>query len=182
MSTESERVYTIPLGKVLLSPNNRRAMRAINVIREFARHHMKAEDIRIEENVSHEIWERGIKKPPRKIRVRMVKTDDGHILVSPYALAVKTDEKEKGKDAKSKSEEKTTKSDAPKSVADDAPEPVTTDVAPKTPSPKTPEPSKAAPKEPKPTSAPKPAQNNTTKKPKPESKPAPKKASKENSK
>ena len=84
MSTEVERIYTIPLGKVLLSPNNRRAMRAINMIREFARHHMKVDDIRIEENLSHKIWARGIKKPPRKIRVRMTKTDEGHILVSAY--------------------------------------------------------------------------------------------------
>lgn len=85
MSSDSERVYTIPLGKVLLSPDNRRAMRAINMIREFARRHMKVSDIRIEERLSHEIWARGIKKPPRKIRVRMSKTDDGHVLVSPYA-------------------------------------------------------------------------------------------------
>ncbi len=86
MSADSERVYTIPLGKVLLSPNNRRAMRAINMIREFARRHMKVEDIRIDENLSHQIWSRGIKKPPRKIRVRMSRTDTGHILVSPYTL------------------------------------------------------------------------------------------------
>ena len=87
MSADSERVYTIPLGKVLLSPDNRRAMRAINMIREFARRHMNVEDVRIEEKLSHQVWARGIKKPPRKIKVRMSKTDDGHVLVSPYALA-----------------------------------------------------------------------------------------------
>ncbi|KKM64847.1 hypothetical protein LCGC14_1497300, partial [marine sediment metagenome] len=51
MSQELERVYTINLGKVLLSPNNRRAKRAINMIREFARHHMKTEDVRIDEDL-----------------------------------------------------------------------------------------------------------------------------------
>ena len=40
---EVERVYTINLGKVLLSPNNQRAKRAINMIREFATRHMKSE-------------------------------------------------------------------------------------------------------------------------------------------
>jgi len=84
MSQELERVYTINLGKVLLSPNNIRAKRAINMIREFARHHMKIEDVKIDEDVAHTIWARGIKHPPRKIRVRMTKTDEGYVLVSPY--------------------------------------------------------------------------------------------------
>ena len=33
MSQELERVYTIPLGKVLLSANTHRAVRAINMIK-----------------------------------------------------------------------------------------------------------------------------------------------------
>ncbi len=84
MSQELERVYTINLGKVLLSPNNQRSKRAINMIKEFARHHMKTEEIKIEETLSHIIWKRGIRHPPRKIRVSMTKTDEGFILVSPY--------------------------------------------------------------------------------------------------
>jgi len=84
MSQELERVYTINLGKVLLSPNNQRAKRAINMVKEYARHHMKTEEIKIEEAVNHQIWKRGIKHPPRKIRVRMTKTDEGFVLVSPY--------------------------------------------------------------------------------------------------
>ncbi|HSG74497.1 MAG TPA: 50S ribosomal protein L31e [Nitrosopumilaceae archaeon] len=84
MSQELERVHTINLGKVLLSPNNQRAKRAINMIKEYARHHMKTEEIKIEETVSHLIWKRGIRHPPRKIRVSMTKTDEGFVLVSPY--------------------------------------------------------------------------------------------------
>ncbi len=84
MSQELERVYTINLGKVLLSPNNQRAKRAINMIKEFTRHHMKIEEVKIEESLNHLIWKRGIKHPPRKIRVNMTKTDEGFVLVSPY--------------------------------------------------------------------------------------------------
>ena len=84
MSQELERVYTINLGKVLLTPNNQRSKRAINMIKEFARHHMKTEEIKIEETLSHLIWKRGIRRPPRKIRVSMTKTDEGFVLVSPY--------------------------------------------------------------------------------------------------
>ena len=84
MSEESERVYTINLGKVLLSQSQHRAVRAINMIREFARHHMKVEKIKIDEDLAQLIWARGVRRPPRKIRVRMNPTDEGHILVSAY--------------------------------------------------------------------------------------------------
>jgi len=84
MSQELERVYTINLGKVLLSQSQHRAVRAINMIKEFARHHMKVEEIKIEEELAHQVWARGVRSPPRKIRVRMSKTDEGYVLVSQY--------------------------------------------------------------------------------------------------
>jgi len=84
LSQELERVYTIPLGKVLLSPDNQRAKRAINMIKEFARKHMKTQEIRIDEDVNHLVWSRGIRRPPRKIRVLLTKAEEGHILVSMY--------------------------------------------------------------------------------------------------
>ena len=84
MSQELERVHTINLGKVLLSPDNQRAKRAINMVKEYAARHMKTEEIKIEESLSHQIWKRGIRHPPRKIRVMMTKTDEGFVLVSPY--------------------------------------------------------------------------------------------------
>ena len=84
MSQELERVYTINLGKVKLSQSQHRATRAINMIREFARHHMKVETIKIEEDLAREVWARGARSPPRKVRVRMTKTEEGYILVSRY--------------------------------------------------------------------------------------------------
>ena len=110
MSTESlERIYTINLGKVLLSPKNQRAKRAINMIREFATKHMKSENVKIEEEVSHLIWTRGIRHPPRKIRVKITK-DDGNIIVSKYQEEKSTEEiskkGEKKSETKPKKEEK----------------------------------------------------------------------------
>lgn len=84
MSETAERIYTINLGKVILSPNNIRARRAINMIREFARRHMKNENILIEEDVAHHVWKRGIKHPPRKIRVGMDLNDEGNVRVYLY--------------------------------------------------------------------------------------------------
>ncbi len=117
MSQEAERVYTINLGKVWLSPNNQRAKRAINMIKEFAEHHMKTEQIKIDPELSQEVWKRGIRSPPRKIRVRMAKTEDGDVMVSPYEDDVKPKE-DKPKKSDKKAE---TKEDAkPESEAKDA--------------------------------------------------------------
>ena len=121
MSQELERVYTINLGKVLLSVDTHRAPRAINMIKEFARHHMKTEEIKIEEDLAHQIWSKGVRSPPRKIRVRMSKTDEGYVLVSPYA-----DEKEStvtpAKEVKKGKSSKDSKKDTPvKDVTTDTP-------------------------------------------------------------
>ena len=90
MSQELERVYTIPLGKVLISQSQHRAVRAINMIKEFAQHHMKVEIIKIDEELAQQIWARGVRSPPRKIKVRMSKTDEGYVLVSPFIDDVET--------------------------------------------------------------------------------------------
>jgi large subunit ribosomal protein L31e len=106
MSTESiERIYTINLGKVLLSPNNQRAKRAINMIREFATKHMKSENVKIEEEISHLVWARGIRHPPRKIRVKITK-DDGNVIVSKYQEEKVTEETSKKSDKKSDGKKK----------------------------------------------------------------------------
>lgn len=101
MSQEAERVYTINLGKVWLSPNNQRAKRAINMIREFTEHHMKTGQVKIDQDLSKAVWNQGIRSPPRKIRVKMAKTDDGYVMVSPY------EEEKKAEAPKPKKEEKT---------------------------------------------------------------------------
>jgi len=97
LSQELERVYTIPLGKVLLSQSQHRAVRAINMIREFARKHMKTQEIKIDEEVAHLIWSKGVRSPPRKIRVKLTKTDDGYILVTNYEDDVESTEKDSKK-------------------------------------------------------------------------------------
>ena len=120
MSEESlERVYTINLGKVLLSPNNQRAKRAINMIREFATRHMKSENVKIEEDVSHLVWARGIRHPPRKIRVKLTKDDDGNVLISKYEEEKKVEEKPKEKKEEKKVEEKPKESKSDKKAKKD---------------------------------------------------------------
>ncbi len=81
-------VYTINLGKAWLTPQYRRTDRVINMIKEFAKHHMKNENIKIDQELNKEIWKQGKTNPPRKVRVRM-SLDDNVVLVSSYQESVK---------------------------------------------------------------------------------------------
>ena len=138
MSQELERVYTIPLGKVLLSQSQHRAVRAINMIREFARKHMKTQEIKIDEEVAHLIWSKGVRSPPRKIRVKMTKTDDGYILVTNYEDDGESDEKDskKSPEIKQKVEPQTDDPDAIEVTEETLKEVAPKEVAPKEVAPK----------------------------------------------
>jgi large subunit ribosomal protein L31e len=87
-----ERTYTIPLAKALIMPPRKRAPRAMHMIRSYVVRHMKipsrAEEedeepptLTITKEVNEKIWSRGIEKPPRKIRVRTTKDNEGNVTV-----------------------------------------------------------------------------------------------------
>src|SRR4029077_12435389 len=86
------------------------------MIREFATRHMKSEKVKIEEDVSHLVWARGIRHPPRKIRVKLTKDDDGNVLISKYEEEKKVEEKPKEKKGKKKVEKKTKEKKGKKKV------------------------------------------------------------------
>jgi large subunit ribosomal protein L31e len=89
-----ERTYTIPLQKALVRPPKKRAPRAMQLIKAFVTKHMKLEmkvseeeeeeelpQLIISQEVNEKIWDKGIEKPPRKIRVRAAKDKDGNVTV-----------------------------------------------------------------------------------------------------
>jgi large subunit ribosomal protein L31e len=78
------RVYTINLGKAWITPQHKRTDRVINMIREFAEKHMKGTEIKLDQDLNRQIWSRGKTNPPRKVRVKMVKDEDGTVTVSLY--------------------------------------------------------------------------------------------------
>lgn len=78
------RVYTINLGKAWLTPEYKRTDRVVNMIREFAQKHMKSEEIKLDQDLNRQIWSRGKTNPPRKVRVKMAKDEDGVVTVSLY--------------------------------------------------------------------------------------------------
>lgn len=118
MSEELEHVHTINLGKVLLSQSQHRSVRALNMIREFARRHMKTQTIKIDEDLARQIWARGARSPPRKIRVRMNRNDLGQILVSLYEGPLEAESATEDKTPKVEDETTTTTTAAMATTAD----------------------------------------------------------------
>lgn len=84
MAEEEERILTIPLRDVQRAPRTKRAPAAIKLIKEFVKQHMKAkeENVWIDPLVSEFLWSRGIKNPPRKIKVKVIKFEDELVEVS----------------------------------------------------------------------------------------------------
>ena len=72
-----ERIYTIPLGIVYKNPRTVRAKRAVKVVREFISRHMKTEETNVKMSiaVNSYLFMRGMKKPPRRIKVKANKDE-----------------------------------------------------------------------------------------------------------
>ena len=86
-----ERFYTIPLRNAWISPRKKRAPKAARIVKKFVLKHMKIriaeeedeepERLVIDNEVNEKLWSKGIEKPPRKIRVRVIKNTEGVVTV-----------------------------------------------------------------------------------------------------
>jgi large subunit ribosomal protein L31e len=77
-----ERIYTVPLRKAYWTGSRlRRANRAVRILRKFVERHMKPDELVIQPEVNEKIWERGIQKPPRRVRIRATKNADDLVRV-----------------------------------------------------------------------------------------------------
>lgn len=103
-SDKVEREYTIPLRREWEKvPRYKRAKKAIKAIKEFLAKHMKVRDrdlnkIRVDRFLNEEVWFRGIKNPPSKIKVKATKEGDivrVELAVLPNALKFKKAKEEK---------------------------------------------------------------------------------------
>jgi len=85
-----ERTYTIPLARAWIAPRKKRTPRAVRIVKSFIQKHMKIEErtataeeegegekLVISDEVNKKLWNKGIEKPPRNIRVRAVKDKEG---------------------------------------------------------------------------------------------------------
>lgn len=98
-----ERIYTVPLGRAWIAPRYRRTEKAITVLRAFVERHMKPTTIVIDTKVNEAIWSRGIRNPPRRIRVKLSKDDEGTVTI---ALAEAAEAAKEAEEAEEAAEEK----------------------------------------------------------------------------
>jgi len=78
-----ERLYTFNFRKAWITPRGKRTPRAVRMLREFVKRHMKTEDVIISNEINERLWSRSLKKPPRRLRVRVVKDKEGNVIVFP---------------------------------------------------------------------------------------------------
>jgi large subunit ribosomal protein L31e len=77
-----ERIYVVPLWKVVRRARRlHRAKRAARFLREFISRHMKTPNVKVSPEVNEMIWARGIRNPPRRLTVRVVRTSEEEVWV-----------------------------------------------------------------------------------------------------
>ena len=76
---ELKREYVVPLRrKCLRAPKWRRSKKAIAVLKDYMRKHMKCENVIVCSELNEHIWARGSKYPPGKVEVVALKSDFGN--------------------------------------------------------------------------------------------------------
>ena len=84
MEIIEQKTVTISFSKPIYGrrlPKPKRAPRAIRYLRERIKRHWDVETVTIDPKVSEYIFQRGIEKPPRKITVKITKTEDDSVEV-----------------------------------------------------------------------------------------------------
>jgi len=100
-----EKIFNIPLRDAFERPRTRRAKIATDIVRKFLTRHMKSENIKIGNSINKEIWKRGIQKPPRKIRIHVLK-EENTVYAELLGVEIKTPSKEELKKKEEKKKEK----------------------------------------------------------------------------
>ncbi|MGD9963045.1 MAG: 50S ribosomal protein L31e [Thermoplasmata archaeon] len=89
---DDEKVYTVPKSNTKTVPKTTRAPRAVKEIKDYVRQHLAdttlskeevpEKDVWIDYRLNEHLWSKGIENPPRKVRVKAIRFEDGLIEVS----------------------------------------------------------------------------------------------------
>lgn len=84
MVEELERIYTVPLIGAYKTVRGKRTSRAMKILKSFLARHMKTqvEMVKVSAEVNSLVWERGMQKPPRRVKVKAKRDAKGEVLVS----------------------------------------------------------------------------------------------------
>ncbi len=110
MATEISRKYVIPLHRETKNvPRYKRAKRAVSTLKNFLIRHMKSDNIKLGPQLNLLIWSQGMRNPPHKVSVDVIKKDDVVMAeLEGFKYPVKV---AKAKDLKSKIEAGAAKAD-----------------------------------------------------------------------
>jgi large subunit ribosomal protein L31e len=74
--TELKREYVVPLRrKTKLAPRWRRSKKAVSVLKDFIKKHMKTDNVIICNELNEHLWKDGAKNPPGKVSVIALKSE-----------------------------------------------------------------------------------------------------------
>ncbi len=73
---KGEKIYTIRLTEAYKKPLNRRSPYAVRLVKDYVKTHTKAKEVKIGSKLNETIWTRGIKRPARSVRVKVVRDGD----------------------------------------------------------------------------------------------------------
>ena len=111
MAQNIERTYTIPLRREYMKvANHRRTEKASRALREFISKHMKSENVNIGKYLNEFVWMHGMKNPPPRVKVNIVKVPEGVVYAELFGKPLKIGKEEKkekeAKDQKEATEKK----------------------------------------------------------------------------
>ncbi len=90
-----EREYIINLRKeISKAPRYRKAKKAVSAVKKFVVRHMRVQDrdvrlVKIGRWLNEELWRRGIRNPPTRVKIKAMKYLEGHVEVELSELPKK---------------------------------------------------------------------------------------------
>ncbi len=96
---DEERIYTIPLRKEFLKvPKWKRTKKSVIAVRQFLVKHMKSDNVKIGKYLNQELWNRGMKNPPCRVKVKVTKDKDNVVRAELVNVPVEKVKVKKGKE------------------------------------------------------------------------------------
>ncbi len=99
---EIKRSYTVPLRREFLkAPRYNKTKKAVKALQEFLAKHMKVpiEKVRIGDELNKHLWKSGIRSPPPRVKIDVIKDEEGMVFAQLEGIEYKrkVKEEEKGK-------------------------------------------------------------------------------------
>jgi large subunit ribosomal protein L31e len=84
MVEELERIYTVPLIGAYKTVRGKRASRAVKILKSFLARHMKTQEerVKVSAEVNSFLWQGGMQKPPKRVKVKVKRDAKGEVSVS----------------------------------------------------------------------------------------------------